>query len=341
MIAAGMPLPHLNLPPHQNPIHKHTCLSPTDSLQYPPTKATIPPTVPQTIESAYRHCQRIARNHYENFPVASLAIPRKMRPAVAAIYAFARGADDFADEGDHTPAQRLALLNRYTDALHTLQGGGEVDDPVFIALNDTIGKHQLPWTLFHDLLTAFKMDVTTTRYATFDEVLNYCRYSANPVGRLVLHLFNQATPDNCRMSDNICSALQLINFWQDLAQDYDENNRIYVPLNDMQRHTVSEDHFRSRRSDNAMHRLMALQRQRTRMLLEEGAPLAYQMKGRLGLQLRLTVLGGGHVLDAVERLDNLFARPRLRINDWLVIIGDTLWPIRHRQRTKPNQTWRG
>ena len=293
--------------------------------------SAIPITVSQTVESAYRHCQRIARNHYENFPVASLALPRNMRPAVATIYAFARGADDFADEGDRTPAQRLALLNRYTDQLHRLQDDAHVDDPVFTALHDTVKKYQLPWHLFHDLLTAFKMDVTTQRYATFNELLNYCRYSANPVGRLMLHLFNQATPENCRMSDRICSALQLINFWQDLAQDYDENNRIYVPLEDMQQHAVSEEHFRDRRSDDAMHRLMALQHQRARTLLEEGAPLAYQMKGRLGLQLRLTVLGGGRVLHALEQLDNLFARPRLKVNDWLLILSGALWPTGSRR----------
>jgi squalene synthase HpnC len=180
------------------------------------------------LETAYRHCERLARSHCENFPVASWLLPRRLRRPIAVIYAFARTADDFADEGHYSAAQRLALLNGYGAKLQQLERGEATDDPLFIALADVIARYQLPLQLFYDLLSAFAQDVTKKRYTDFGELLDYCRRSANPVGRLLLHLSGNASAENLQLSDKICSALQLINFYQDLAQDFAENERIYL-----------------------------------------------------------------------------------------------------------------
>src|SRR3990172_2992871 len=172
-----------------------------------------------TVEQAYSQCQRITRSHYENFPVASVLLPRRLRQPISVIYAYARSADDFADEGDLDASTRLSLLDDYRRQLDRLTQGERPTDPVFIALADVIEKYALPLEPFYDLLAACRMDVTKKRYASFDEVMAYCRYSANPVGRLVLHLSNDASPQNLQDSDAICSALQLINFFQDITQD--------------------------------------------------------------------------------------------------------------------------
>ena len=277
-----------------------------------------------SLDQAYRQCLALARSHYENFPVASGLLPRSYRRPVAAIYAFARTADDYADEGDLPPARRLARLDDYAARLDRLDQAR--DDPIFVALADTIARFGLPVALFHDLLTAFRLDVTKTRYADFAQVMDYCRYSANPVGRLLLHLFDEASPDNLRRSDAVCSALQLINFYQDLAQDFDESNRIYLPQDEMAAHGVGEDHFRERRSDAAMDALMAEQIRRARQMMLYGAPLGRRLKGRFGLELRLIIAGGLRILDALERLEtDRFARPRLRRRDWLGMVTDALW----------------
>lgn len=282
------------------------------------------PKTDTNIEAAYQHCLALATSHYENFPVASWLLPKYLRRPIAVIYAFARTADDFADEGELAPGERIAKLDAYGAALEAIAAGEPATDPVFIALADVIARHALPLQLFQDLLTAFRMDVTTTRYADFDAVLHYCRHSANPVGRLLLHLSHQATPDNLRDADAVCTALQLINFWQDLAQDYQENRRIYLPQDDMARYGVTEQHLRDQISDTAMAALMAAQRQRTRSLMLSGAPLGTRLPGRLGWEIRLTIAGGLGVLDALARQQNLFSRPRLRRRDWLRLAGRAL-----------------
>lgn len=279
-----------------------------------------------TLRDAYAHCLRMARSHYENFPVASRFLPKRLREPIAVIYAFARTADDFADEGDLDPATRIAKLNAYDAQLDAIAAGDKVDDPVFVALADIIRRHDLPMDLFHDLLTAFRMDVTKKRHANYAEVLYYCRHSANPVGRLLLYLYNLATPVNLAHSDAICSALQLINFWQDLSQDYRENNRIYLPQEEMVNYGVSEDHLRHGRTDAAMRALMDFQIERTRRLLLSGAPLGKVLPGRMGFELRLTLHGGLRVLNALEaRRDDAFARPRLGVTDWLAMLRGALF----------------
>lgn len=278
------------------------------------------------LDQAYAHCMAIARGHYENFPVASRMMPPRLRRPISVIYAFARSADDLADEGTADTATRLHGLDEYVSKLDRLRAGDGVDDPIFIALADVVRRHGLPWSLFYDLLRAFRMDVTKKRYADFTDVLAYCRYSANPVGRLLLYLFDAADDQNLQRSDAVCSALQLINFYQDLAQDYCEMGRIYLPQDEMSRFGVTEDHLRNRITDESMRRLMAHQIDRARDMLAYGAPLGWVLPGRMGLELRLIIAGGFRILDALGKLHgDLYARPRLRKMDWLRMLGEALW----------------
>ena len=273
-----------------------------------------------TLPAAYQHCRQIAAVHYENFPVASRLLPRRLRDPVSVIYAFARTADDFADEGNYTPAERLQFLADYNAQLQYLMDGKPVTDPVFIALADVIQRYGLPITLFRDLLSAFSQDVTQTRYASFGDVLGYCQRSANPVGRLLLYLYGHVSPSKLALSDHICTALQLINFLQDLTQDFDEHNRIYLPQDEMQRYGINESHLRDRISDAAMQKLIQLQIQRTSALLLAGAPLGNQLPGRIGLELRLIVQGGTRILQKLHNnAGDVFRRPRLRKADYFVM----------------------
>lgn len=275
----------------------------------------------KNIEQAYRHCVAIARAHYENFPVASRLLPASVRQPVSVIYAFARAADDLADEGTAPGAERLAALDAYERRLDAAAAGSPDDDPVFIALADVIARRSLPVEPLHDLLRAFRSDVTTRRYADFDALLDYCRYSANPVGRLLLHLYDAATPDNLAQSDAICSALQLINFLQDIAQDYEENNRVYFPQDEMRRFGVTESDLAKRKNSPALRALVHTQILRASALLTQGTPLTRRLGGRLGLELRLIAWGGHRILRRLYRQQNdVFSRPRLRTTDWLCML---------------------
>ncbi len=278
------------------------------------------------LAAAYAFCLQMAATHYENFPVASRLLPRPLRVPVAVVYAFARRADDIADEGDLPAPQRLAALDDLTAGLNRIEAGAPVDDPIFLATADVIARYRLPIGLFHDLVSAFRQDVTQHRYHTFDEVLDYCRRSANPVGRLLLHLNDAASETNLQLSDRICTALQLINFYQDLAQDYDENGRIYLPVAEMRHYRVGDEHFRERRNDEALRRLLRLQYDRCRALLLAGAPLGQRLHGRFGLEIRAIVAGGMRVLERLEQQLPVapFARPRLRRRDWLLVAWRTL-----------------
>ncbi|MCK9531106.1 MAG: squalene synthase HpnC [Gammaproteobacteria bacterium] len=271
------------------------------------------------VDAAYAWCEDLARRHYENFPVASRLLPARLRRPIAAVYAFARLADDMADEGGLPEAARLAALDDWAHQLDAALAG-RAGHPVFVALADLVARYRVPSVLFHDLLSAFRQDVTTRRYACFEDVLDYCRRSADPVGRILLHLAGEATPENLRLSDRVCSALQLINFWQDLAQDMDENDRIYLPEDAMAAHGVTVQQLRERRSDGAMRALMTSEYARTRTMMEEGAALGARLRGRFGLEIRLIVQGGLRVLDRLEAQQDVFSRPRLRRRDALVIL---------------------
>jgi squalene synthase HpnC len=275
----------------------------------------------ETLQNAYKECLEMASSHYENFPVASRLLPKHLRKPFAVIYAFARRADDFADEGDLSNEQRINALNDFANKLDQIEHGELVADPTFVALADVIKHHQIPISLFHDLLTAFKMDVTKTRYANFGELMEYCRYSANPVGRLLLHLNNAATPKNLGMSDAVCSALQLINFLQDISQDIEENDRIYLPQDEMEQFGVSEEDIRNKNTNNATRRLIEFQIRRTVKLMQAGAPLGKVLKGRMGLELRMTIMGGSRILYKLnQQFDDIFSRPRLNKWDYVWIL---------------------
>ena len=246
-------------------------------------------------------------NHYENFPVASILCPPALRPAVAAIYHFARTADDIADEGDATPAQRLADLAAYRADLQAVSDGTAASTrwpQVFEPLRTIIREHSLPVALLADLLSAFEQDVTKDSYADRSELLDYCRRSANPIGRLLLHLYGVTGTQALRRSDAICTALQLANFWQDLGVDT-QRGRLYIPATDRDRH-----------AGDARAQVAAVSAW-ARELMLFGAPLVHAIPGRAGWELRLVVQGGLRILDKIERLgfDTLHARPTLNLLD--------------------------
>ena len=179
--------------------------------------------------SAHRYCQHLAKSHYENFPVASIILPKHIQQSVFVIYAFARTADDIADEGSATMADRMQALLEYEKQLNNIEQGADLSQPpLFIALSDVVYSQHLPIQLFHDLLSAFKQDISQGRYQSDDDILDYCRRSANPIGRLLLHLGGEKSMQQLQQSDALCTALQLINFYQDVKQDLYENNRLYL-----------------------------------------------------------------------------------------------------------------
>jgi len=258
----------------------------------------------------------VAVSHYENFPVASLLLPAPLREPVEIIYRFARSADDFADEGDDPPQLRLQKLNDYRAQL------AAPATPLFRDLEKIIREHGLPVQLFADLLDAFSQDVTQKRYADFLELMDYCRRSANPVGRLLLHLFKRTTESDLRQSDAICSALQLINHWQDVDIDYAKDNRVYLPQDEMARFGVSERHLTEKLCDSAWQALMKFQVDRARALMLSGAALGKTLPGRVGLEIRATVQGGLRILEKIERAgyDVFRHRPVLKPLDWPLLL---------------------
>lgn len=260
-------------------------------------------------------------DHYENFPVASLLLPAHLRGAVEVIYAFARSADDIADEGEMFPDERLAALEAYERELHSIEHGDRPTIPLFHDLASVIRNFDLPLSAFSDLLSAFKQDVSTLRYENYDALLDYCRRSADPVGRLMLHLYRAATAENQAQSDAICSALQLINFWQDVAVDWGKW-RIYIPLDDLRAFGVSEKHISEQTADEDWQQLMRFELDRTRALMLSGAPLALRLPGRIGWELRLVVQGGLRILQKIEAVnyDVFQRRPTLKKTDWFLIL---------------------
>lgn len=259
--------------------------------------------------------------HYENFPVASILLPARLRRPVAAIYRFARSADDFADEGGLAAQDRLALLDGYRDELRRLEAGRPGASPLFAELGEVIAAHALPFEPFYHLLDAFTQDVVKNRYATFDEVMGYCRRSADPVGRLMLHLYGAVDADNLAWSDAICSALQLVNFWQDVEIDF-RKNRVYLPQDDMARFGVAESRIAARDASGGWWDLMRFEIERARKLMLSGAPLALRLPGRIGLEIRAVVQGGLRVLEKLEeaRGDVFRHRPVLRARDWALLL---------------------
>ena len=277
------------------------------------------------LQAAYDECLKVARSHYENFPVASWLVPAELRMHVAAIYNFARRADDLADEGDDSIEQKLAALDAMGLALDQSLGNVHTGDYLFIALPHTIHSYQLQPSLFHDLLSAFRQDVTKTRYQDFKEVLDYCRRSANPVGRLMLQLFNEANDQNNADSDRICSALQLINFMQDIQQDLVENDRVYFPLDEMQAAGVTIEDLKNRNTEPHVVEFVRMQTVRAKDMLLQGASLGKRLQGRFGMEIRAITSGGLRICDALLKQDsNIYSRPRLDTRDKIGMLIDAL-----------------
>jgi len=271
----------------------------------------------------------INAGHYENFPVASIILPRRLRKPIRAIYAFARAADDIADEGDATAEQRLTDLQCFRSNLHALERGEAVDEPIFVALGAAIRDHKLDYKPFHDLLDAFSQDCTKTRYGHFGEVMDYCRKSANPIGRLLLMLYGDRDEKHQAWSDGICAALQLINFLQDVAVDY-QKGRIYLPQDEMAKFGIGERQIAEGRVDALWQQFMKTQIERARRMLAAGAPLGLALKGRIGIEMRLIILGGERILQKLHesRGDMFNQRPVLGLADWLYMLRGALWPKR-------------
>jgi len=259
--------------------------------------------------------------HYENFPVASVLMPRRLRKPVAAIYHFARAADDIADEGDCSNEERLQQLDAFRAELARIAASETPLTPLFQNLALEVKQHDLPMQPHYDLLDAFSQDVVKKRYTDYPELLDYCRRSANPVGNLLLHLYEEATPVNLAYSDAICTSLQLINFWQDVAKDWNIG-RIYLPLDEMARYGVTEEQISHALCDENWRRLMQFQVQRARALMLQGAPLGSILTGRIGLEMRMIIAGGLRILDKIEsvRYDIFRHRPVLRPLDWVIML---------------------
>ncbi len=290
------------------------------------------------IENVYWASKKIAGKHYENFPVGSLLLPRKLRKPIHVIYAFARSADDIADEGNLTAEERLAALNLYWQTLeameqdrleHPLNHNRQInnprqtqeasrisEDPLFLALQEVIEKHKLPYELFYNLLHAFKQDIIQKDYQNFDELLQYCHYSANPIGRLLLHLTDNASPENLMAADAVCTALQLINFIQDLQSDLSQRARCYFPLDEMQSFGIDKDDLLSLKNSTQISQFIYLQIFRAQEWLQKGSLLGSRLNGLFGLEIRLIISAGQHMIQQLLKRKNVYERPTIQFWHW-------------------------
>lgn len=279
---------------------------------------------PIDLESAYVQCEVLARTHYENFPVASYLLPKKIRRPIAVVYAFARQADDVADEGEISPLERLRQLQHFWLSLENIKPGfisTKPTEPLFIALQDTFTQHPtLQIDLFFDLLRAFKQDVIKETYENFAEIYDYCHYSANPIGRLLLQLTNQATEENLKNSDAICTALQLINFLQDLKSDLIDRNRCYLPKDEMLKLNITLEQLLTCQKTEAIHTLINDQLTHALQLLNDGRGLGKRLKGMFGFEIRLVIHCAYHMISALQSRQDVYARPTLRWWHWPKIL---------------------
>jgi squalene synthase HpnC len=262
-----------------------------------PAEYAIPQSAP-SLADAQEYCRRLARTHYENFSVATWFLPKKLRQDFLNVYAYCRISDDLGDEvGDATAA--LALLDEWQTELDACYAGTP-RHPVFVALAETVKKFGIPKHEFSDLLIAFRQDQTVTRFETFDDVLAYCRFSANPVGHLVLYLCGDHDAERQQLSDYTCTALQLANFWQDVTVDYGKG-RIYLPLEDLRKYVVSENDLAQKRNTPAFCEMMKFEVERARQWFERGLPLVSRVDKELAVDLELFSRGGQEILNAIER----------------------------------------
>jgi squalene synthase HpnC len=288
-----------------------------------PPGYAIPDKAP-TLEEAQEFCCRLARSHYENFSVASWFLPQHLRQHFFNVYAYCRISDDLGDEvGD--PAASLELLDQWQAELDACYSS-HPRHPVFVALAETVRKYGIPKQTFADLLTAFRQDQTVTRYPTFEDLLGYCKNSANPVGRLVLYVCGYRDEERQRLSDLTCTALQLANFWQDVSVDYGKG-RIYLPLEDMRRFGVSEGELAAKRNTQAFCDLMRFEVERARDWFRQGWPLAAQVDRALALDIELFSRGGQEILQAIERQGYavLGHRPKISKSRKLALVARAAW----------------
>jgi squalene synthase HpnC len=288
---------------------------------------------PWTLEDSLAYCRRLSGAHYENFHVASLLLPKRLHQDFFNVYAYCRWSDDLGDEfGD--PQRSLELLAWWRDELDAMYEG-RAGHPVFVALKTSVEKHAIPKEPFADLIRAFVQDQTKNRYQTYDEILDYCVYSANPVGRLVLHLCGYADAERIRLADETCTALQLANHWQDVRRDYDDRNRIYLPADVLQAHGGSlemlEADLKLGRAGEIVKKALADLVRRAQLLFEQGLPLADTLDRRLAIDIELFSRGGMAILDKIRRqdYDPIRSRPRVgkaeRVGLLLRVVGRRLW----------------
>jgi squalene synthase HpnC len=288
-----------------------------------PSSYAIPQNAP-TVSEAQEYCRRLARSHYENFSVASWFLPARLRQHFFNLYSYCRISDDLGDEvGD--AAASLELLDQWEAELEACYSGNP-RHPVLVALSDTVSKFDIPEQTFADLLTAFRQDQTVTRYATFDDLLGYCRNSANPVGRLVLYVCGYRDAERQQLSDFTCTALQLANFWQDVSMDF-AKGRIYLPLEDMRRFGVSADDLAAQRNTPAFCDLMRFEVERARDWFQRGWPLAATVDRELALDIELFSRGGQEILRAIERQEYavLGRRPAISKSRKLALVARAAW----------------
>ncbi len=266
-------------------------------------------------------------DHYENFPVASVLLPKALRAPVGVIYHVVRTAGDIANEGDWSPAERHARLADFRAGLDAVADGrpAPVHPTLFARLADVVARHRLPLEPFYDLVSAFDQDIEATRYTDRAALVDYCRRSASPVGRLLLHLIGAASPQNCADSDAICTGLQLTNIWRDIGADW-QAGRLYVPRDERLRFQVTEAQIAAGIADAGWCALMRHEVREARALIVRGAPLALRLRGRFGLELCSVVQGGLRVLERIEHAgyDVFRERPALKTFDWIVIVSRTL-----------------
>jgi squalene synthase HpnC len=288
-----------------------------------PPEYAFPERVPTLVE-AQEYCRRLARSHYENFSVASWFLPQHLRQDFFNVYAYCRISDDLGDEvGD--PKASLQLLDQWESELRACYAGGP-RHPVFVALAETVQKCEIPEPTFVDLLTAFRQDQAVTRYSTFDDVLGYCRYSANPVGRLVLYLCGYRDAERQALSDCTCTGLQLANFWQDVSVDY-AKGRIYLPLEDLRRFGVTEEDIAAQRNTSAFCDLLRFEVDRARDWFSRGLPLVEKVDRELAVDIELFSRGGQEILNAIEAqgFNVLGRRPQISKSRKLALVARASW----------------
>ena len=268
--------------------------------------------------------EEIATTHYENLPVGSLLIPKRYREPIHLVYTFARVADDLADEGTMSSAERIDKLNEWQQHLHNAMNG-ERSITLFERLSDVLMKFQIPVRLFDDLIVAFKRDASNPEYHTFDDVLEYCKYSANPIGRILLHIFGCSTDVTDRLSDSICTALQLTNFWQDISVDTGRN-RIYIPTSDLRFFNMQASGLRSISRTDAFNNLMRMEVERTRNIFQSGQPLFALVNEQFRFELKMIWHGGMRILEKIEsqNFETRDKRPSLNLFDKALIVTRSL-----------------